>query len=1033
MKSSCCRILLRCRILMGVLTMGAGLPLIPALSAEEQEKASIRPFIDDPPAEIRDFSGGAKSDKLLTVDFFVHGSDGLCVPTLVTGGNLGIYFKLPGEDKERCTNIDEDGTYKGENFKYVLNKINLVPGDKTERARGFLPGEDYDPDPQVKRPATRLANRLLLNPEALFKRFVETFEAVEGIRPVPTGVTSGLEAYPQAPEAGRKKIIPPGSDVRYYSRGASPHVKFLMFKDDKVVLPFGNHVVLSCILWRRTEHTDFTAGCAVDLLGNRLPSSGIAAWGWQNGYGGLQYGDYSPGLGIHYFPALSLGESWDIRYNGNPHVLGGFQQEEPCYFKPLIWERHVYSGKAYASNYAPVVFSRVPPKKVIDRSQSIAQELFVFNDSEPWYAPQDSFNYDDDKIELMRWQRQGKGTARILRNGHFFQNGAALLFPGTDVPNSLRKPLDPEGLPHVTLTAHLFKLPEEGYDPNGAFLTVEFAKSPKLTGAADANGQLTVSRPGASELKTGLFLKTGWNPLSLIYDQESRRVYVRLGKDFAQTEGRRLTFPAEGGMTAMEIGKSVAPSEKGNVLFDAIWINPNDNLADNFEYASIDEMRGDAWKIEEGRTNASALVDYNAYSGKQALKLEADAKPVTLSRSLLPDLRDHSLQIAWFRETKGAEDSFIELRSSDGKSFLRLRGDEDGKLLYRTQSTDWKATKALFRPEFLEGWNELILVFDPDGNAYPILNLIWVAQENGLPLLIPNCGKLTELVVGRSGTPSGSDVLFDDLRLLRNWTLVGNATLYSSAFDYPLDADRYFKQHGWQGAGAAGARLEEGNAGTGKRCLALSGLSTDEMTRTFDQELRDVTMEFSWCHDPTKNIRVDAGEVSVTDSKGKRLSLSADEGGHVRYRVNEQAWVTTEYTLVNGWNKARIIIEANKPADIMLAPQRAGLHPKSQWTQAWFTYEKDKTKTDFRTNTGAELSGIARVAVRRQGDVKGDFFFDDLVVLTNKPTTRDLAMKGRAQQPDNDLKGMDARLRSRFWKDIEKILIERGLIKKEEK
>ena len=375
----------------------------------------------------------------------------------------------------------------------------------------------------------------------------------------------------------------------------------------------------------------------------------------------------------------------------------------------------------------------------------------------------------------------------------------------------------------------------------------------------------------------------------------------------------------------------------------------------------------------------------------------------------------------------------MEIRSADGKAFLRFRGNDEGKLLYRTQSVDWTATNARFRTEFLEGWNELLVIFDPEGNAYPILNLVWVAQENGLPLLVPACGNLSEIAIGRSGAPSGSDVLFDDLRLMRNWTLVGNATHYSSAFDYPLDADTYFRQHGWKDTVAAGAKIVEGNAATGRRCLSLPSSANGEMSHTFSPELDDVTIEFSWCNSPDKDIRVDAGLVKFGDGKGNVLTLSADESGHVRYQANGQEWVTTEYALVKGWNKARVILVPGKPAEIKLAPQRAGEHPKSQWKRAWFTTEKDKVKNDFQTRTSATFTGLASVSLRHQDNAKGEFLFDDLVVLTNKPSPRDLANKGREQWAEDDLQGIDARLRSRFWPEIEKILVERGLLHKTEK
>jgi hypothetical protein len=1040
MESSCSQIILRCRTLMCALSLVVGAMFsYPVLMAENQDGVN-RDMTADPPAVIRDFSGGAPAEQVMTVDFFVYGSDGLCVPGLVCGGSPGVTYKLPGEDKERGSSIALDGTYKGRTFDYVLNSVNM--SENTACARGFQPGDDCDPDPNKTLPATRLANRLLINPEALFKRFMVTFEAVEGIRPIPTGLTTGMEVYPRGAGDFKKKIIPNVTDTRYYSIGASPHVKFVSCQDGKVIKPYGNHVALSCILWRRSEHADFTAGEAVDLMGNRLPASGIAAWGWQSGYGGLQYGDYQPGLGMHFFPALALGESWDIRYNGDPHVMGDWQQEQPCWYKPLGWGRYIYAGKAFNSEYAPVAFGRIVPRKERDPARP-TQQVMVFGDPNAWYAPQDAFNYDDDKLTVMKWSRQGKGTARIVRGGYFFQGGAAMLFPGTDVPNSLRKPIVTEGLQNITLTVHWFSLPAEGYDPNGSFLAVEFANAPRLTISAGQDGQLSVSRPDKPDLKTGLSLKTGWNALDISYDQESKAVFIRLGKDYAVDKDRRMKFPAEGGMTALEIGKNAAPSDKGNVLFDAIWINPNDNLSDNFEYASLSEMgEGKTWKTNGTGISLDASI---AYSGRQALKIKAGAKPVTLARPLLQDLRDHTVQLAWNREATRGDDSYVELRSGDGKESLRLRGNEQGMLLYRTENADWIRTNLRFRPEYLANWHELTVIFDADGNAYLRLNGEWVAQANGQPLVIPNRGTLSMLELGRTGAVSGSDVCFDDLRVLRNFKLVGTATLYSSTFEYPLDADACLKQLGWNNAAAACARLEYGKGATaGRRCLLLPGNAPADtpVSRSFDPELRDVTAEFSWYHNPDENKQadvaygtsVDSGFVRLSDAKGNRLTLSADEKGVARYRINDQAWRSTDYKLVNGWNKSRVVIGENKPLEFWMAPQRKGIHPKEQWKLITVAvYTNDSVKTDYCQKVDTVFSGLSRVEIGRNVGSKDDFLFDDLFVLTNKPSERTRAQPDFGNNRITLPNELDNRLANRDWTQIEKVLIEKGFVKAKEK
>jgi hypothetical protein len=992
----------------------------------------------DPPAVLRDFRQGGSDADAMTIDYFTYGSDGLCVPALVCGGGLGITYELPGENKERHCGVKEDGTYQGRTFQYVLNAVNVL--DTTEAARGFQPGEDYDPDPNVSRPATRLANRLVINPERLFKRFMDTFEAVEGVRPNPKDISTGLEVYPKAPAAFRKKIIRKDDcDMRYYSLGASPHVKILKYENGRIIQPLGKNVALSCIVWRRTEHADFTAGEAVDLMGNRLPGSDFAAWGWQNGYGGLQYGDYFPGLGMYFVPALALGESWDFRYDGNTHILKTWQQDPPCWIKPVIAGRYLYAGKAYNSEFAPVVFGRVPPVKTVDPARP-TQQVMVFGDANTWYAPQDAFNYEDDKLDVMKWQRQGMGTARIERGKHFFQGGAALLFPGTDVPNSMRKPIDPEGLKDVTLTTHWFRLPEEGYDSAGAFLTVEFAKAPKLTLSAGADGILSVSRPGEPELRTSLALQTGWNAVHLAYDHCAQRLYLRIGKKFATANDRRITFPAEGGITALEIGKNASASPKGNVLFDSIWINPTDTLSDNFEYASLGEMRDS--KVWTAGAQGFDLEDQCAYSGQKSLKLLPNAKGMQLSRSLIASgMSDHTFQLAWFRREKGGQDSFVELRSPDGKAFLRFRGDDGGRLLYSTEKSDWVTTSARFHPEFLNNWHELAVIFDTEGNAYLRLNLDWVAQANGLPLVIPNRGMLSVLCLGRTGGAEGVDVLFDDLRIIRNSKLVGNATIYSSTFEYPLDSAECLKQHGWKNAAKAGARIEAGKgAAGGRRCLLLPGNAPAEtpVTRSFKPALSDVTAEFSWYHNPDEEKQTDApyirqadaGYVRLVDAQGNRLSFSADAQGLARYRVNDQPWKETGYMLAKGWNKTRVVLAEGKPVSFWMAPQRPGISPKGQWKLIETdTYTTKKLQTDFCQKLEQTFSGLARVEVARKTGSSADFLFDDLFVLTNQETERTLRQPDFGNNRMTFTAEIDNRLANRDWPQIEKSLVEKGLLK----
>lgn len=1033
-----------------------------AFGAEKRGPEPNRLLSEDPPAAVRDFSGGATGADVMTVDFLVYGSDGLAVPGLVCGGNLAIHYRLPGEDKVRSCNIAEDGTYKGRTFQYVLNPVNLL--DTTEAARGFQPGDDYDPDPETYAGATRLANRLLLNPKALIERFITTFEAVEGIRPVPLDVSTGMEVYPRAPMAYKQGILSHPTDLRYYSRGASPHQKILLVEDGQIIRPMGDHVRLGAVLWRRTEHTDFTAGEAIamgdtvstvadgtkytdftydevlELTGNRLPESSFAAWGWQNGYGGLQYGDYMPGLGMHFVPAMALGESWDFLYNGNIHIRPHWQQTQPCYVKPMIWGTYTHTGKAYASEFAPVAFGRVPPRKTVDPARP-TQQVRVFDDPDTWYAPQDDFSYGEDRLEVMKWERRGQGSAQIVRGGHFLQGGAALLFPGADAPSSMRKPIASDGMEHITLTTHWFHAPAEGYHPNGAFQTVEFADAASLTIAATADDRLTVSRPDAAAVTTDLTLKPGWNEVALIHNHDSTNVYLRLNRVFAAANGRRLTFPAAGGMTAIEIGRNVAPAEDGNVLFDSIWINPNDNLADNFEYASQAEMTADkTWKTAGNPVGLDAEV---AYSGRQSVMFAPDSKPASLTRALLPDLRDHTLQLAWYQEPSGGDDSYVELRSSDGKQFLGLRSDRWGWLQYRTESADWTTTDTRFRPEFLDNWNELVVIFDPEGNVYLRMNMEWVNQADGRPLLIPARDKLDTLVLGRGKAEGGTVVRFDDLRVVKNFRLVGNATFHSSTFEYPLEAAACFRELGWTGIAEAGARLQTGySAANGRRCLLLPGNAPagTPVVREFPDDLQDVTAQFSWYHganelkqkDCAYAPRVDAGYVRLVDGSGNRLTLSSGADGRARYRVNDGDWQATDHQLVDGWNKTRVVIGAGKPVEFWMAPQRAGIHPKEQWKlQKIATYGTDKVESDFCQELETVLTGLRSVEVGRQAGSEADFLFDDLLVTTNKETARQTKQYDFGNTRVTLADELDNRLANRDWPEIEKTLKEKRLLEGE--
>jgi hypothetical protein len=353
---------------------------------------------------------------------------------------------------------------------------------------------------------------------------------------------------------------------------------------------------------------------------------------------------------------------------------------------------------------------------------------------------------------------------------------------------------------------------------------------------------------------------------------------------------------------------------------------------------------------------------------------------------------------------------------------------------------DWTPTNIRFRTEYLANWHELVVIFDAEGNACLRLDMEWVAQANGLPLLIPRRGNASMLAMGRTGAAAGTDVRFDDLRVIRNYTLTGTATLYSSTFEYPLDAAACFKQLGWSNIAAAGARLETGKGATGgRRCLLLPGNAPADtpVSRTFEPELRDVAAEFSWYHNPEEMKqsdaayvpRVDAGHVRLSDGKGNKLTLSADAQGQVRYRINNQEWQTTGYTLIKGWNKTRVVFAEDKPLMFWMAPQRTGIHPKQQWEfQTVATYGTNKVKTDFHQDLQTVFFGLKSIEVGRNAGIEADFLFDDLTVQTNKLSERQSKQYDIGNVRQSLPNELDNRLANRDWPQIEKVLVEKGLL-----
>ncbi len=143
-------------------------------------------------------------------------------------------------------------------------------------------------------------------------------------------------------------------------------------------------------------------------------------------------------------------------------------------------------------------------------------------------------------------------------------------------------------------------------------------------------------------------------------------------------------------------------------------------------------------------------------------------------------------------------------------------------------------------------------------------------------------------------------------------------------------------------------------------------------------------------------------------------------------------WQSTEYQLVEGWNKTRVVIGEGTPVEFWMAPQRSGIHPKEQWKlKSVDTYSTAKVKTDFRQELDREFTGLSRIEVGRNPGSNADFFFDDLFVMTNKATARQAKQydfgNNRVTLPNE----LDNRLANRDWPDIEQVLKEKGLLEDE--
>ena len=171
------------------------------------------------------------------------------------------------------------------------------------------------------------------------------------------------------------------------------------------------------------------------------------------------------------------------------------------------------------------------------------------------------------------------------------------------------------------------------------------------------------------------------------------------------------------------------------------------------------------------------------------------------------------------------------------------------------------------------------------------------------------------------------------------------------------------------------------------------------------------------------------------DGNGNRLTLSADAEGRARYCINGGDWQATDYQLTDGWNKTRVVFGAGKPLEFWMAPQRAGTHPKEQWKLIGIAiHSSQERETDFKQELGLRLSGFRRIEVGRNPDSSADFLFDDLFVITNKHTARQMADGGGIGERRHILPGedeLDERLLNRDWPVIKAILKEKGLLEDE--
>jgi hypothetical protein len=113
-----------------------------------------------------------------------------------------------------------------------------------------------------------------------------------------------------------------------------------------------------------------------------------------------------------------------------------------------------------------------------------------------------------------------------------------------------------------------------------------------------------------------------------------------------------------------------------------------------------------------------------------------------------------------------------------------------------------------------------------------------------------------------------------------------------------------------------------------------------------------------------------------------------------------------------------------------MAPQRPGISPKGQWKLIETdTYTTKKLQTDFCQKLEQTFSGLARVEVARKTGSSADFLFDDLFVLTNQETERTLRQPDFGNNRMTFTAEIDNRLANRDWPQIEKSLVEKGLLK----